>query len=60
ENRGVRACFKTRNIVSASLTYLDSFNKLLVLYSYKALTVRYDFYRAGHKYCSQLCIDRKS
>jgi hypothetical protein len=28
---------KTRNIVLASLTYLDSFNKYIVLYSYKAL-----------------------
>jgi hypothetical protein len=29
----------TRNIVCASLTYLDSFNKLLVLCYYKALTI---------------------
>jgi hypothetical protein len=32
--------------VSASLTYFDSFNKSLVLYSYKALTVWHGFYTA--------------
>ena len=55
----ILACFKTRNMVSASLTYLDSFNKYtILLFHYEAL-IRWkvnDFYRASDTLCHILYI----
>ena len=41
--------FKTRDIVSASLTYLDSFNMHIGLCSYKALTVFSIWFLQSHQ-----------
>ena len=37
-NKGILAFLRTRSMVFASLTYLDSLNMYIALYSYKALT----------------------
>ncbi|PWU81240.1 MAG: hypothetical protein DLM72_07955, partial [Candidatus Nitrosopolaris wilkensis] len=37
-NNGILAFLKTRSMVFANLTYLDSLNRYIVLWSYKALT----------------------
>ena len=36
-NKGILAFLRTRNMVFANLTYLDSLNMYIALYSYKAL-----------------------
>jgi hypothetical protein len=37
-NNGILAFLKTRSMVDANLTYLDSLNRYIVLCYYKALT----------------------
>jgi hypothetical protein len=37
-NNGILAFLKTRSMVDSNLTYLDSLNRYIVVWSYKALT----------------------